>query len=193
MASSNKKWEVGKVCVFQNIFEFIDGLCIFNSGEFENNYNIILLSWNSRRKMKIFVKFHSWNIQWKSMIENLQPSCLVKKVPFPYILITCLIWVAICCLKYFMLQLVQKFYILPGQQQILLILCQLSMFCWYGWKKQGNECICTISLLKKIFGKDFKLFHNSADTAGEFINLLLNLLLLCGTNLHWYKCAYIVM
>ena len=36
---------------------------------------------------------------------------------------------------------------------------------------QGNECICIISLFKKIFGKHFKVFHKFVDTVDKFINL----------------------
>ena len=38
-------------------------------------------------------------------------------------------------------------------------------------KNQGSECVHIISLLKDIFGKNFKVCHKFADTINEFINL----------------------
>ena len=38
-------------------------------------------------------------------------------------------------------------------------------------KKQGSECYCIISLLKKIFGRHFVVFHKFADTDNKFIEL----------------------
>ena len=38
-------------------------------------------------------------------------------------------------------------------------------------KKPGSECTRIFSLLKKIFWKHFKVFHQFADTAVEFIKL----------------------
>ena len=38
-------------------------------------------------------------------------------------------------------------------------------------KKQGNECAHITSLLKKILGKRFKVFHKLLDTANEFIKV----------------------
>ena len=40
-------------------------------------------------------------------------------------------------------------------------------------KKQGSECTRVISLLKKIFGKHFKVLNKLADTADNFIDLSL--------------------
>ena len=36
-------------------------------------------------------------------------------------------------------------------------------------KKQGSDYVRIISLMKKIFGKRVKVFHNFADTANEFV------------------------
>ena len=38
-------------------------------------------------------------------------------------------------------------------------------------KKQISECVHIILLLKKIFGKHFKVFYKFADTANEFIKI----------------------
>ena len=38
-------------------------------------------------------------------------------------------------------------------------------------KKHGSACVCFILLLKKILGKQFKVFHKFADTANEFTRL----------------------
>ena len=38
-------------------------------------------------------------------------------------------------------------------------------------KNQGSEHILTISLLKKVFRKHFKIIHKFTDTANEFIKL----------------------
>ena len=39
--------------------------------------------------------------QLKSIIDNLQPSCLIKEMPFPFILITFAMWITIYHVKYF--------------------------------------------------------------------------------------------
>ena len=62
--------------------------------------------------MKMLVKPRFLNFQQKSTIEDLQLSCLINEMPFPFTLIACPICIAIIN---FMLQLVQKFYVLPGQ------------------------------------------------------------------------------
>ena len=38
-------------------------------------------------------------------------------------------------------------------------------------KKQGSESVCIISLLKKLFGVHFELFHKFSYTDNEFIAL----------------------
>ena len=62
---------------------------------------------------------------------------------------------------------VLKFYVLPGQQQMVTRVNHLLRV----MKKQGSECVRIISLLKKIFGKIFKVFHKFADAANEFMKL----------------------
>ena len=97
----------------------------------------ILMSWNSRKKMKSLIKPCFWTFQKNSMIVNLQPSCLIYKfTTFSFISIVCLVWIATYHLQYFMLQSVLKFYELPGQQQNLIIWYSLLIFGWYGWKKE---------------------------------------------------------
>ena len=38
-------------------------------------------------------------------------------------------------------------------------------------KKQGSKCVLIFSLLKKIFGKQFNVFHKFQGTADKFIEL----------------------
>ena len=61
----------------------------------------VLVSWNSRGKMEIVVIL--FGIKQKSIIKNLQGSCLIKNMTFPFISVACPIWISIYHLKYFML------------------------------------------------------------------------------------------
>ena len=52
-------------------------------------------------------------------------------------------------------------------------------------KKQGNECVSIISLLKKIFVKHFKVFHKFADMAYDIMKVC-ECTFLCK-----YVCAHV--
>ena len=94
--------------MFSNFYRFIDELGIFNSDEFENNYSDIY-----RNELELKMKNQDL-CKAKSMVENLPWSCLIENRVLS-ISITCPIWIVIYHLKYEMLQLVLKFYVLSGR------------------------------------------------------------------------------
>ena len=97
-----------------NTFRFIDDLCTFNS-----NYWKDILAWLSGTwKREWTVKSPFCIFQLKAMKWNSPQSCLIKEISFSF---PCCISIAKNHVKYFMLQLLLKFYFLPGQQQTWLI------------------------------------------------------------------------
>ena len=136
----------------------------YSKKNFNNNLKIctktfILMSWNSRKKMKSLVKPCFWTFQKNSMIVNLQPSCLIYKfTTFSFISIVCLVWIAIYHLQYFMLQSVLKFYELPGQQQNLIIWSSVLIFGWYGWKKEVVNVPVSFYYWKWYLGNNLRYF-----------------------------------
>ena len=104
---SNKKMGYLKTRTFLHISGFYRRTMYFYNNQTEN----------SRRKRKNIVKLRFWTCQQKSTIGILPLSCFIKGTLFPFVSIACPIWIAIYHLKYFMLQLVLKFYALQRQQQ----------------------------------------------------------------------------
>ena len=75
----------------------------------------ILMSCNSRKKMKIFCKASFLDLSIEAHYRKYTTELFNKRDLFTSISITCPIWIAMCNLKYFILQLVLKFCILAGQ------------------------------------------------------------------------------
>lgn len=82
----------------------------------------IMMSRNSKRKMKILVRHGVWIFHDRSPWVHLfyQSHTLFR---WQY-------------LKYFIFQSVLKFYILPGQLHTWLVWLHVSIFYWYGWKSK---------------------------------------------------------
>ena len=102
-----KRWVIQMTRMVLHISGFYRRTMYFYNNQIEN----------SRRKIKSIVKLRFWTCQQKSMIGILPLSCFIKGTLFPFVSIACPIWIAIYHLKYFMLQLVLKFYALQRQQQ----------------------------------------------------------------------------
>ena len=62
---------------------------------------------------------------------------------------------------------------------------------WLRMKEQDSECTRIISLLRKIFGKLFKLFHMFVSTADKFIKIFSLYLFLHMTCVLLFLCAYV--
>ena len=95
-----------------------------------------LISWYSKKKMETPVKSPFWTFQLKAMKENLPQSCFIKEISFRFKSISCCISIAKNHIKYFMLQLLLKFYLSPGQQQTRLISQNVLIFFWYRRKSK---------------------------------------------------------
>ena len=108
-----KKQDPRKARIFSILFRFINDLCTFSNNEFENNYSDIYPDeLELKKENKDFCKS-----SLKSMKRNLPLRCLIKKMPFPFISITCRVWIAMYQLKHFISQSVLKFYVFPRQQK----------------------------------------------------------------------------
>ena len=94
-----------------------------------------------------------------------------KKYVFPFISIIYPIWITIYDLKNFMLQLVLKIYVFAKKTTDLIIMATRFNFLVMRMKKQGSKCVLNFSLLKKILGKHFNVFHKFPGTADKFIEL----------------------
>ena len=133
----------------------------------------ILMSWNSRSKMKILIKLRFWTILPFHI--NRMPYLDSSKSS-----------------KIFYTSISFKTLVLPGQQQTWLIWQNVLIFCWYVWKsklvnvpvlfhywkillirmkKQISECTSIILLSKKALGKHFKVLRKFAVIASKFISL----------------------
>ena len=66
---------------------------------------------------------------------------------------------------------VQKLYVLPRKPTDLINMVTYVTSLLIQMKKQGSESVCIISLLKKLFGVHFELFHKFSYTDNEFIAL----------------------
>ena len=76
-----KKRNMRKVRIFSNIFRFINDLCKFSNNEFERAEG----KWGSLKSLVFGPSKRSpWQI-W----QDLQLSCLIKEIPFSFLLITC--------------------------------------------------------------------------------------------------------
>ena len=139
----------------------------------------IQMSWYSRKKMMILVKLCFWTFSLKFMIRNLPLGYLLKETSFPFISIAWSIRIAMYHLKYFMLQSVLKLYALPRKQQTWLICQHLSNVLLMRIKKQGSDCTCIISLLKKAFGM--------------FMCIIFMCIYLCVYVYVYYVCMFIYM
>ena len=83
----------------------------------------------------------------------------MKEISLPSISITCPIRIAIYHLKYFILQLVLKFYILAGQLQTWLIWSNvLLVSCWYKWKSKVLNLPVTFHYWKGCFWNTLMYF-----------------------------------
>ena len=122
------------------------------------------------------------------IIENIPLSCLIKEISVLSISITCPIRIAIYHLKYFILQLVLKFYIGRAITDLVnMVKCVVGLLL-VQMKKQGIEFTCNISLLERMFLKHFNVFHNFPDTTDEFIK---SFFLFLHTHLCMYTFIYL--
>ena len=76
-----------------------------------------LISWYSKKNMEIPVKSPFWTFQMKALKGNLPQICFTKEISFPLKSISFCVSITKNHVKYFMLQLLLKLYLLPGQQQ----------------------------------------------------------------------------
>ena len=111
-----KKRNLQKTRNFSNTVRLIDDdLRSFNKDEFENNYNNIYpkeLELERESADPCKASFLDLSIE-KSTIGNLPLSFLIKEMSFLFISIAYPIWTAIHHRKYFILQKVLNFYVLP--------------------------------------------------------------------------------
>lgn len=108
MASSNKKTRLAKG---QNTFKYFEIYSKFENHYVNIYYDELELKKGNRGPCKALFLDLSVDIH----------EMKFKRDVFLFILITCSVWIAINHLKYFMFELVLKFYVLPGQQQTLSI------------------------------------------------------------------------
>lgn len=161
-----KKWNLRKVRIFQIFL----GLKMTNALLTMMYLTIIstvfiLMSWNPVKKMRILVEPHFWIFQWKSMIGNLQLTCLIKEIFFPFY---------INPMSYLDSNILSRKCFASFCSAILRIekttINPLDMVTRFNFllMRQGSECTCIVSLLEKIFGKHFSQ-NIFSDTADKFI------------------------
>lgn len=113
-----------------------------------------------------------FKILWKSLIENLQLSCLIKVM---YIGIDCPIWAS----KYSYLDSItppKTFYASVNSETLCIARTTIDLVHMVPWpnhfsiwmKNRDSECTHIILLLKKMCGKFFEVFDRFADTADNF-------------------------
>ena len=94
-----------------------------------------------------------------------------KRDAFPFISIACHIWIAIYHLKSFYASISSEILRIARTTSELINMVTRVNLLLIRMKKQGSEYTRIILLLKKVFGKPFKVFHKFANTADEFIKL----------------------
>ena len=85
-------------------------------------------------------------------------------------LIACYIWTTIYRLKYYASVGSEIVHIARTTTDLINVVTTVKLLL-IQMKKKGSECVRTMSLLKKFFGKHYKVFHKFEHTANanEFI------------------------
>ena len=110
-----------------------------------------VISWYSKKKMETPVKSPFWTFQLKAMKENLPQSCFIKEISFRFKSISCCISITKNHIKYFMLPLLLKFYLSPGQTTDLINMLKGVNLLLIQKKKRGSECTRIIFIAKDVY------------------------------------------
>ena len=158
--------------IFFKNFRFIDDLRIFKNNEFENNYDNVYfdeLELKNENKDPCKVSFLDLSIELHD--KKFTADLFDKRDAFP-IYINRIPWLDnnipsqmfYASIDFEILHITRTTtYLINTVKRVGISLIQM--------KKQCSECTRITSLLKKIFGKRFKVFHKFSDTTAEFIKL----------------------